>query len=187
MEITVSSGARAKTGKMLAQYKVAEENETRLVLHTKRIAAFIAAAVLGVFGGGITAVTFVNFYPPLHSSDLGTLWLGGGFGIVMLALALVFLYFGLRRPDRIVADAGQREIVFERRRKSARVPFHQIAEVVVRTKDRFPRRRERCIVHPVVVVATDGTELEVDASSNIEEMIRLAAKLRRITGVSLTT
>ena len=184
MEFTFSSQARRTTAKVLAQYKVAEETESRLVLQTKRIVALLAAAFVGLFGAVTTGVAFGAFYPPLDSSDLGTLWLGGGLGIAMLLLALMFLYGGLRRPDRIVADAHRREVLFERRKDPRRVSFDEIDEIAVRTEDRS-RRRERCIVHPVVVVTKDGTEIQVDAASDIEEMIRLAAKLRRVTGVSL--
>lgn len=187
MEITASSRVRTTTAKVLAQYKVAEETDTRLVLQGKRIVAFVAAAVLGTFGGVTAGVAFANSYPPLHSSDLGTLWLGGGLGIAMLLLALTSLYFGLRRPDRIVADSQRREVLFERRKSPGSISFAEIAEIAVRTEDRSRRRRERCIVHPVIVVAKDGAELEVDASSDIEEMIRLAAKLRRVTGVRLAS
>jgi len=184
MEITASAATRETTAKVLAQYKVADDTETRLVLRSKRIIALLAAAFVGSFGGVTTGVAFSNFYPPMNSSDLGTLWLGGGLGIAMLLLALTFLYFGLRRPDHIVAESHQKEILFDRRKNPARIPFQEIAEIAVRTENRS-RRRERCIVHPVVVVTKDGAETRVDASSDVEAMIRLAAKLRRITGVTI--
>ena len=40
-----------------------------------------------------------------------TLLLGGGFSVVLLALTVMFLYFGLRRPDRIIVDSQKREIL----------------------------------------------------------------------------
>jgi len=184
MEITASAATRRTTAKVLAQYKVSEDSETRLVLRGRRIFGLLAAAFVGAFGGVTTGVAFSNFYPPMNSSDLGTLWLGGGLGIAMLLLALTFLYFGMRRPDHIVADSRQKEILFDRRKNPARIPFEEITEIAVRTENRS-RRRERCIVHPVVVVTKDAAETRVDASSDVEAMIRLAAKLRRITGVPI--
>lgn len=183
MSVSMTVGRRKRKARVFSQFKVAQETEDCLVLETKRITALLAAAFLGTFGGIVTAAAS-HFYPPLDRNDLGTLLLGGGLGVVLLALALMFLYFGLRRPDRIVVDRGAREIRFERRRDSQTLPFDLLAEVSVRTENRS-RGRERCIVHPVVLVTRDARELQVDAASDIEAMIALAAKLRRATGIPL--
>lgn len=183
MSISVTSGTRTSVAKVLSQYRIEEKTDERLVLQTKRTVALVAAALLGLFGGAVAAATS-HFYPPMHQDDKWTLLLGGGIGVLALALAVLFLYFGLRKQDRIILDAQQKEIRFARRRVPAVVPFELIEEVVVRTENRS-RRRERCIVHPVVLVIRDGRELEIDAASDIEEMIRLAADVRRVTGVAL--
>jgi hypothetical protein len=181
MSVTMTVGRRTNTARVLSQFKVAEGTGERLVLQSKRIGALLAAAFLGTFGGIVTAATS-HFYPPLDRNDLGTLLVGGVFGVVPLALALMFLYFGLRRPERIVVDPGARQVRFERRRDPLTLPFDLLAEVCVRTENRS-RARERCIVHPVVLVTRDGREFQVDAASDVEQMIALAAKLRHATGI----
>lgn len=185
MGLSITAGARTKTAKMLCRFKISEETQDRLVLQAKRITALLAAAFVGIFGGIFAGVAGSHFYPPRDQDELWVLLIGGGLGVVLLALALMFLYFGLRRPDRIVLDARRREARFERRRDPLSLLFDLLAGVEVRTENRS-RARERCIVHPVVLVTRDGGELEIDAASDIEEMIRLAAKLRGVTGLALS-
>lgn len=183
MSISITAGTGRKTARVLSQYRVVQEAPDRLVMQTKRIAALLAAAFVGTFGGVVTAAA-ARFYPPVHEEDVGTLALGGGLGVVLLVLAVMFLYFSLRKPDRILVDAERREVRFERRRDPMTLPFDLLAEVALRTEDRS-RPRERCVVHPVVLVTRDGRELQVDAASDIEQMIALAAKLRNVTGLGL--
>jgi hypothetical protein len=183
MQISTSTRSRSTRAKVLAQFRVAEESERGLVLQQRRLFSLLAAAFTGTFGALVTGAA-THFYPPRGRDDLGTLLLGGGFGVTLLALAAMFLYFGLRRPDRIVVDASKNEVRFERRRNPLRLPFDQLKEVAVRTENRS-RRRELCIVHPVVLVTPDGRELQVDAASDVEAMIALAARLRRATGLAL--
>jgi len=161
--------------------KAAAETESRLELQKKRSVAFAAAAFLGVFGGVFTGAAW-HFYRPYRTPP--QVFMVGGLGAALLALALLMAYFGLRRQDRIVVDGAAREIVFDRRRNPLRLPFDRITEVKVGTEDRS-RGRGRLVVHTVVLVADGGETIEVDAASDPEQMIRLAAKLRRILGKPL--
>lgn len=181
MRLSATSGSRRRAAILLASFKVAAETESRLELQTKRVVAFAAAAFLGVFGGVFTGAAW-HFYRPYRTPP--QVFMVGGLGAILLALALLMLYFGLRRPDRIVIDGATREIAFDRRRNPLRLSFDRIKEVKVETENRS-RRRERLIVRSVKLVTDGGETIEVDAGSDSEEMIQLAAKLRRVLGKPL--
>lgn len=179
--MSVTTRSRRPGVRVLAQFRLVRETEQILVLQQRRLFSFLAAAFTGTIGAVVVAAA-AHFYPPRDRDDVATLLLAGVLSVLLLALAAMFLYFGLRRPDRIVVDVSRREIRFERRRHPSTVSFDLLKEVSLRTEKRS-RGRERSIVHPVVLVTADGRELLVDAASDVEAMIVLAAKLRRATGL----
>ncbi|MDH3467568.1 MAG: hypothetical protein OES26_16955 [Gammaproteobacteria bacterium] len=180
MEVTVGT-ARSRKGILVASMKLVEQNESRLVLHSKRLSAWIAAAVTGAMSS-LFIYAFLHFYRQDPHEWIAHL-IVGGLGVVLAGLTVMFLYFGIRRPDRIDVDAGRETVEFDRRRDSAEILFSDVSKIDLRSEDRSRRRRERCLVHPVVLVTRDGREFEIDAASNLEQMIKLAASLRQVIGL----
>ncbi len=177
------SGGRHRGVRLFSRFKVAGETDDLLVLQRKRIAALLAAAFAGVFGGVFAGVA-LHFYP--GREDVIQVQLVGILGGVLLAVALMFLYFGLRRPDRIVCDRRGRQVRFESTRKSKRrvLGFDELERVELAPELRR-MGAERVRVHVVRLHTRSEEAIEVDVATDLEEMIRLAARLRRVTELPL--